>query len=322
MPLLTIDWKPPTNLTDHAGNVIPQDRVFYVSPPSEIGEILSADSTFKKGGKPRKIDWSGISTGIITALFCGFAVGGVVWVIIFLIMVNLSIRESSLLTWIPLSVGAVVAIFALRLFSATKMAVCTFVGTNGVARSVWHDNPQQRLPEVFRFDKATGLRIYRLARYVNRAYQETTYNFNWTDGNDQRVFFIGGQYKHPDDTPPPNDLYHFGLAAENTWTAFALQRAMEELNRNGTVKFSLKGKDVIVIGKGFVEIHQKGDVTRLNYEEIDNLIINQGNIELKRKGAKAGILGIGAKGIFNFKYDDLANAKQFFILFNSLVFES
>lgn len=322
MTPLTINWTPPANLTDHAGNSLRSDRVFFTAPPPEIGELLSADSTLEKGGKARKLDWWSVYYGLFSSVSLGFVAGLVLWVIIFLVMISLSIRDGFLFDnfhWLCLTVGFIVMMLLLRSSALMKSAVCTFVGTNGAAICEWKDNPQERVPETLNFKNAEELRIIQTVHYVNRAYLHTIYGFEWVNHNRQKVYYIGGVYHSQENKPPPEDKYHFALAAENSWSVFAYQSAVEELKRNGTVKFNLSVGDEIIVGSGFVEIHQSGKTARCSTEEIDNVIIKQGIVSLKRKDASSGFFGIGAKGIYTFSYSDLANARLFILLFDSLV---
>ncbi len=322
MTPLTINWTPPASVTDHAGNLLKSDRVFFTAPPSEIGEILSVSSTLGKDGKTKKTDWSGIFSGIFSSILLGFVAGFAVWFVIFIIMAVLSVRNGFLfnnLHWLCLSIGIIATLWLLRATSLTKSAVCSFVGTKGAASCEWKDNPQERVAQLIEFKNAAELRTTQTAHYKNGAYQYTNYGFNWTDRNRQNVFFLIGVYRSRENNPPPEDNYHFALAIEHSWSVFAYQNAIEELKRNGTVRFNLSGGDAIIVGNGFVEIHQRGQTARCNTEEIDDVKIKQGIISLRRKDANSGFFGIGAKGIFTFNYSDLANARLFILLFGALV---
>ena len=66
-------WKPPPTVTDHLGQPLGFDRDFFVPPPPEIGEILSADSSLRLGGATRT-RWVCVGQAVAVSVLAGSVV--------------------------------------------------------------------------------------------------------------------------------------------------------------------------------------------------------------------------------------------------------
>lgn len=218
--------------------------------------------------------------------------------------------------------GLVVGGFVLWRFSpkvAIALASCSYVGTNGVAEYLWDDAPDKRQkPRLLRFQNATELRVTQTRTYINNAYMHTTFIYHWTDGAGKTVYVLNGLYRQNQKTSTREQVrYRFTTASEDAWSVFALERAKAELNRDGVVRFNAKDNNALILGNGFLEIHQRGETVRLNADELARVSVEQGVVTIAHKDAKRSLFG--SQGFYRFDYYDIANAKLFLGLLNALV---
>jgi hypothetical protein len=304
-------WTPTANVTGHAGQLLESNLVFYIPPPPEIGYIRNAYSTLEAGKPTTQWQWGHVLGLLFGGVFLAFGAALITRSIFSLISPELGLL---------VGIGTVVVVMWLMLRDGLIIPVeCSYVGEKGVARFIWNKIPQPvNGTGVFLFQEAQDLQTEQTRHYRNRIYQNTTYSFDWYN-NAQRVFVISGFHYSQDSQPPVQDKYHFALAAEQAWSAFALERARSSLANSGTVSFRLGGNNELIVGSGFLEIVQNRQTARVSTEEIGRVTILQGVVTVRRKDAKTGFFGIGSSGIFNFNYKDIANAKLFIILFDALV---
>jgi hypothetical protein len=198
----TEGWQPPAGLCNHAGQPMSGPKVFFVPPPAEIGEVLTAHSTLKQGVRPRaaaaRLGWALFGAGLGVVLGLGIAGTGVgpFWQVV-----------------CPVGFGALAMTLALL---ATRFRHrCSYVGREGAARFACAGDPQHVTQvELFCFADAAELRTAQTNHYHNGIYAGTNHAFTWTNVAGGRCFQLTGAYQSKNGNPPGADPFHFARAAE------------------------------------------------------------------------------------------------------------
>src|SRR5205807_398476 len=124
--------------------------------------------------------------------------------------------------------------------------------------------------------------------YTNGVYQNTTYNYTWTDVAKQKRFLIQGSHRHEKGSPPAKDPYHFALASELAWTVYLLNQSEAQLTLGGKITFRLKGNDVIKIARDYLKLDIRGRVEELSARDIGDARIDQGAFVIEAADAQKG----------------------------------
>jgi hypothetical protein len=304
VPAIT-PWSPPASLKLHSGRPLDPKMIFFASPPADIGEVVSAYSSLKKG-QPALARLSQIPADIWQgALFLGILAGFVPGLIISFIPGG---------DLIGLIVGLLAGFGVLGFMLWVALAPrCTYVGTKGFAEFM-RMKGKLTDPDIRLFEKARELRTEETRKYKENAYQSTSYTFSWTDERGAEVFKVSGLHVSEKGTPHDKNDYMLGLAAERAWTNFAFERAKQE--QNG-MTFRLNNGDILTLGEGFIDIARGSEHVRLNREDLPNLTIEQGVVKLSGKNINQVFFGLLSS--YEFNYYDIANASLFVALFDSLV---
>jgi hypothetical protein len=298
------EWAPTGEVCNHSGGPISGRDDFFVSPPREIGEVASATTTLRKDAEP-------MSPG--ARLAGGIAAGAVGLVIGVVIAVNLK-NAFWQLFW-PVLLGGVG--LAIALFATGFAHTCTYVAREGLARFRCSGSRDQVKEELFRFADAAELRTSQTRHYTNGVYQNTAYNFAWTDAAGRVRFVIAGSHKSEQGNPPAKDLFHFATAAERAWTIYRLDEIQAQLRTDGMIYFGLGGRNWVKLGQERITLFFNGEEIDCHADEIDQVRIEQGLVQVRRKDAKEG--WFSSRGVFKFPYGSLANAQLFLILMDKLV---
>jgi hypothetical protein len=294
-------------LTNHGGGPLAAESDFFIDPPREIGPILSAHTTLTVGKKPWSPGARLIATGLAGLAGLASASAGVLLV---------APRAEFWYVGVP-TVGSLLG--AGVAFGRTRYAhTCSYVGRDGVAKFTCAGN-RDRITgaEVFSFRDAAELRTGQTKRYVNGAYQGTDYFFTWTDVGGRKRYQIDGTYQKAKGTPPASDPYHFGLAAEMAWTGSLLSQAQRQVELAGEVAFSLTGGQCVRLAPGRMTLQLGGEPLEWPAAEIEAVVVDKGQVKVKRADAKEG--WFSATGVAKFPFDRLANARLFFFLVDRLL---
>ena len=294
-----VAWEPPAGMLTHGDVPIGTELDFFAPPPPEIGEVLNAFSSLKRGQRPLPAAAKGailFLPGAVTlaALSYTRAVDDLWQVVIF------------------------IALFAIGWLLTRFTHTCTYVGKAGVARfqcKKRRENITQQ--EIFLFRDAIELRTSQTRHYHNGVYTGTNYDFTWTDDQDRKVFRCHGTYRGEKKPPKPTDPFHFAESAEVAWSVHLLDRAQEQLDAAGAIVFRLGGTDWVAVGPGFLELNLKGERQRCESAEIGGFSINGGTFKVKRTDAKEG--WFRSTGVFQFPYGTMANARVFLLAIDRLL---
>ena len=292
-------------IRNHGGASLSAKDEFFVDPPEEIGPVISAYTTLRKGAEPMS---QGARLG--TAIVAGM-VALIIGVVIALALKN----APALQILIPLSLGG--AALGIALWATSFKHHCTYVGRDGVARFTCSGSREAVTGDVFCFKDAFELRTSQTRHYTNGVYQGTQYSFNWTDVGGRSRFTIAGRHNSEQGTPAAKDRYHFAAASERAWTLYLLNQVSAQLKMSGTIHFGLGGKNWVKLGERYISVHMSGVTTECDADDIAEVRIYQGMVEVRRKDAQEG--WFSSKGIFKFPYGSLGNAQLFLILMDKVV---
>jgi hypothetical protein len=277
---------------------------FFMPPPAEIGEVVSAYTSLRKDTLPMSPGTR--IAGVMVAGTVGLAIG---------LVISLNIKNPFFQLFWPVllaSSGLLVVLLATR-FKHT----CTYVAQEGVARFTCKGSREQVIGQVFCFKDAAELRTSQTRHYTNNVYQHTQYTYTWTDIGGRTRFVISGQHGSEAGTPPAKDAYHFATAAEKSWTIYLVGQVQAQLKMSGTVFFGLGGRNWVKLGERYISVHMSGVTTECDADDIAEVRIDQGWVQVRRVDAREG--WFSSTGIFKFPYGSLANAHLFLILMDNLV---
>lgn len=307
-------WVPASDVTTHTGEPIPSDYHFFASPPLEIGKVIRAETDGRTGNTPF---FSGKQ--ILYALVAAIILGAVAYRTTYdSNSTERSVKRGNL----PVAIVFALIGAGVGLAAASKRRVCTFVGTEGVARYRYYsDSEKRQRGDVFLFSDADILRTQQTHNYYNGIYTGTTYAFRWTDTSGREFYKVKGSYHGKNKGPRPGDPFYFAASTEQAWADYKRPLAKEAWRKEGFVRFPISGSDYIDLGPTYMDLCFRGKCDRCDLQDIGSFNIQQGQVTLRRRDAKSGFLGFGSTGIYSFPYQNLANARLFLMLLGELVTE-
>ncbi len=202
-------WQPNHGVTTPAGTPIPDGTLFFAAPPEEIGRVLSAACSLRRGGR---LDYSVRRLGgAVTFGFVCLFVGG---------LGAMMLNDNQFPGWLPLlvsfAVGAVLGYIA-----TPEPHRCWYVGEDGFA---FLDYGGQERPlgkaHTFRYADAAELERNEVRTLMYFVYTGTNYTFLWKDAAGKKVFDLTGVYWSWKGTPGPADTFHFAVAAARAWLEY------------------------------------------------------------------------------------------------------
>lgn len=294
-------WTPTENVVRHTGSPLQPEMDFFAVPPSEIGTVISAESTLV--GDEQRIRNRTRQKALLGWGLGGLVAGGFIALL----------AELPLLICALLGVGSGIAI---AILSTRYFYQCSYVGELGIAL---HNLKESRTaePETRIFCYAEGKNLYtqQTRRYYNGIYTGTTYNYRWTrlSGPD---FKLEGNYRSEKGNPPENDLWHFASAAERAWSFYLLEAVNDQLNQRGYVEFPIKGAlNAVRVGPGFMEFEERNGISqRVEVADMKDIRLGSGTFQFKHKDSTWW----SGKGKYSFAYGIIPNARLFLICLEKL----
>jgi hypothetical protein len=286
---------------DHTGAALEDDREFSEQAPSEIGRVLSAFSTMRRGDSPKFV-----KTSITMAqILC------------------LPLILGSVLLWAfgqRLGDDALFAFFGLVIFGGgaaiygliqRRPHECSYVGERGLAR--FSSRPQksdrpQFTHGAYAFERFRVLYVEIGTQSYNGAYAGTTVSFLWRDGDGKLVFRSDASYLSLKDTPNRDNALHFGRAAEKAWTEWVLAKHREEFESSGKTGFPIETGGGIFVSRHGITVRQGKNETELSRDSIKGISVQSGQLCFHRDGEKGGLFG---KGPLTVSYAQVGNAQAF-----------
>jgi hypothetical protein len=287
---------------DHTGAALEDDREFSEQAPSEIGKVLSAFSTMRRGDSPKFV-----KTSITMAqILC------------------LPLILGSVLLWAfgqRLGDDALFAFFGLMIFGGSAAIYgliqrrpheCSYVGERGLARFSSRpprsDRARQFTHGGHAFERFRVLYVQKTIGDHSGAYTGTVVNFLWRDGDGKLVFRSDANYFSLKDTPNRDNALHFGRAAEKAWTDWVLVKHRTEYETSGKTGFPLEFGGGIFVSRHGITVRQGKTETELSRDEVKSISVDNGRISFHREIDSRGLLG---KTPFSVPYATVGNAQAF-----------
>ena len=294
-----------SSIPDHRGQPRPAEFDLFADLPAEIGAVLSAESTLKKG----KQEMSAPLRTLIIVLPAAAVAGWIVWSTY---DPNLIVRTGPTIT----AMIVFAAIAGLAMYFTRFSHRCTYVGEYGVFKADLKGR-RDALPktEMLLFRDAAALRASQTRHYYNGVYTGTNYDFRWLDAAGTKRLRLTGTHRGQHGPPKAYDAFHFAAAAEVAWSIHYLARAQAELQREGSIAFPVDSKRTVRVGPGFLEFHFGDEPVRFRAEDIGSVSLNDGFFSFKHRDAK----WFSRAGKFNFQYGQMANGKVFFLALEKLM---
>ncbi|MGQ0626538.1 MAG: hypothetical protein ACT4PL_00365 [Phycisphaerales bacterium] len=289
-------------VTEHNGDPLPAEAVFFAPAPPEIGAVLTAHTSLRKGQRP----WNPGTRWLVCIVPGALVAAGFVF---------LGWRNNPGTT-APINPEDVVGLIFGGIVFAIAWALtgfshsCSYVGSLGIARLAVRGGPD-RPPRIRRllFEEVAELRTFKNSVYVNFIYAGTNYWYKWADARGKVRFKIAGGYWTLKENPGVADPSWIGESASRAWTQFLWPRMAEEIDRVGWMQFNIAGGRFVRVGRGYVE-YGKGDRTaRIDREDIKSVKIESGVVTIEHKDAR----WYSGKGKFTCAVQQLANFRVFLI---------
>lgn len=292
---------------DHSGQPRPMDAEFFAPPPPMIGKITSAETSLRQGkgplSMPVRLTIAALVAGVIIAGMIGLGH-----------LSDVKRQDREILAIIGYIIAAIAA--AIVMFVTRFKATCGYVGEEGVAvftmRRTRDAEPEM---EMFLFTDAAEVHASQTRQFYNGVYTGTTYDYRWTDSAGRRVFRRNGTYRGKDKPPKQGDPFHFADSAEIAWSQHYLERALKQLEAEGSMSFRVDRKRVVRVGPGFLEFHFGAEPVRVTRDDIAAVSLSEGTFSFKHKDAKWYSLS----GKYNFQYGMMANPKVFILALDKLM---
>lgn len=214
-------WCPSAKVTTHAEHPIPVEMDFFVAPPAEIGEVISAYSTLTRGNEP-VAPTARMIIGILVASV--LALGAILVIRQFKLGDEMfAYAEGAVVGLVGLSV-----VYVLTRFKHT----CSYVGQHGLARYTLRGSRDGVYKvEEFDFGNATDLFSSQTSYDFDGRYVGTDYFYRWTNASGKQVFNLEGKYKSQPGTPEAGDPFYFASKGEIAWKQYLLVALQAELER-------------------------------------------------------------------------------------------
>jgi hypothetical protein len=301
-------WTPPLGVVMHNGEPIPETMAFFEPPPVEIGEIVTAYSTVTRGMRYSSVRRRWLLIGIGNACLAAL-----------IIIVGSTGTLGNLPEAIAMAVLSVIFVglpvgFVFSLVGEFRQVV-TYVGRKGLFKAMSPRNGTVSKREQFLFASASDLYVAIQTNYAHGIYAGSQFTFTWNDPQDKKIYKIKGSYFSSKDKPRAKNLLHFARAAEMLWSDHLLELIKPELESEGKVLFRANDKrDSVSIGPGFLEFYISGKEHRITVEEIGQISLGSGWLQIQHKDAK----WLSGKGKFAFNCGSFANARLFLFLLEKL----
>ncbi len=298
-------WEPPPEIKTHAEVAVPVEMDFFISPPAEIGELLSVYSTLTHNKEPM-----GATPRMVIAMVVAIAVWLGTWL-------GLSAMDpmNGNFGHVLGGILGLIGFWIVYLVTSFKHT-CTFVGTKGLARyTIKGSREAEPTEELLEFDHVTDLFTGQTRHYTNGAYTGTHYFFRWDGPDGKHRLHLTGTFHSEPGNPVAKDPYHFAQAGEIAWSIHLLDQLQADLDKHGSVEFRVNRNDAVRVGIGFMEFCFGNGEERLDGEELQHISIAGGTFSFKTADAK----WYSSKGKFSFNYANMANARCFLLVLNNLL---
>jgi hypothetical protein len=298
-------WVPEPDVTNHAGQPIPENSDFFAPPPIEIGRIISAETTLIKHEEPPLVRLIRLCK-LSIMIFIGILLSPVT---IPLLCILFFLRLNDYILWMGNS-------------NQHNRFFCTYIGEHGLAvLSVKGRKWSRPKSELFLFQDEVALYSEKVELKVNGIYRQTKYYFHWMRGR-QKLYKIAGVF-HKHKKLRFDHMLQFGDAAKIAWNRYLQSKLTHQLEHAGYVEFMIRNRlgsfTAIRVGAEFVEfVSRKGEPKRVLKSEIQSICLRFGGFALVLQAPNRDRELKWARKCF-FRYENVGNVQFFMFLMENLL---
>jgi hypothetical protein len=345
-------------LKTHGGFRHPDDAEFFMPPPPEIGNLISAETTLQTSTqlmseKTRR-----------SIVICIYAIPFVVMTVTMTFLMwngsknnNIPPAASSLPWWeqplpwwgmlIPNALLAANFAFLLGFFIVKKLKLktaknyCSYIGEKGLANyELIGDRTSLPKEKTLIFENTHSLFHQDFDWYDDDSIRTgASYNYTWVKDSGGIFVILGTYHSKVNKVPLHNDRWHFADKAESLWTKHLVSNFDAQLAKNGYVEFPFLTDKLQSIHNPEAQIKAEFPLPKNGLKSIR---VGQNSLELiNKKGAaqrfpyselqkvtlNAGVLKFkhpdsiwsSGKEDFSYNYKGIANEQAFTIYLKKLV---
>lgn len=346
------------NLKTHGGFRQPSDPEFFMPPPPEIGNLISAEttlrtSTYLMAEKTRR-----------SIVICIYAIPFVVMTVTMEILMwnssknnNVPPSVASLPWWeqplqwwgwlIPSALLAANFAFLLGFFTVRKLKLqtarhhCSYIGEKGLANyELIGDGASLPKEKTLIFENAHSLFHQDFDWYDDDGIRTgASYNYTWVKDSGGIFVILGTYHSKVNKFPLHNDKWHFADKAESLWTKHLVSNFDAQLAKNGHIEFPFLTDELQPVHNPDAQIKA---VFQLSRNGLKSIRVGQNFLELiNKKGSSqrfsysemqeitldSGVLKFkhpdsvwsSGKEDFSYNYRGIANEQAFTIYLKKLL---
>jgi hypothetical protein len=315
LPEVVRNWIPPATLRNHDGAKPSTPRRFLWGPPSNIGEILSADSNVPESGRPSFL------LSFLLRSVIAFIVG----------LAGYLLFASGLVFPVQDELSSLrIALLRLYVFLAGWWTFsgwpdpprCTYLGADGAACLTGSGWRSEKLAgaQILVFKEATALFVTKLRNPYGR---RNDFRFRWHRSIfEAPVLAVSGNHSSKQELPDSDHLYHFGLRVEEAWTRRLISEMNEDWTAGRVLSFPCRGylwkqalpnvvalddcQEIRLTTTGLLII-DRGRTLAVMYPNIMDVQFDGRILSMHLHGSQ----WTGMRKEFRIRYQDLGNAQVF-----------
>ena len=277
--------------TTFLGRPIPDSWAFFEPPRTEIGDVIMAETTLRKGedwrASQRKIHRRIIAISVFVGL-AGSSIG-------YLDMHSTPVFCFFLFAIIAYLSGLLVG----SAFYSFKHC-CSYVGQSGIQVSYLTGERNQKLTtEVLRFEEA-----FDSVGSFKEINHDRTEELEWRREDGSRLLRLKTAHATIDFTRVTGHLHRLIATSNLVWMEVIWARMIKQWNAGEPLIFRLKKNDTISLSRGLLSITQSGKAKDYPTGVLKELKLRQARFELVTREAD----WVGLKGRFYAHYWDIGNA--------------
>ena len=294
---------------NHNGSYTSELDVFFGDPGGQIGQVLSGSTNAQRDPQTGQVKQR--NGGRVFFAILGAGGGALVgWGAAAFLVAKIASEPIAAANWFAIIFFGIIGA-VLTWIIAEPADICTYVGTDGVAR--FKRKKGNITAEILRFADAAAMTAGKTRQYVNGVYSGTSYNFAFKDRGGSQLFTVIGQFQQKEyQQAPASDGVHFGHACEDSWTYWRFNQLMDEIATTGIAKFQTGGGNWVGLAPGMMELHFNGKHEKLEKQDIADLFLQNGFLTIERKGAKKG--WFTKDGVFQFSCAQMSDFRAFIIM--------
>jgi hypothetical protein len=280
-------WQAHPSITSHAGLPLSINADFFMPPPIEIGNIISANTTLSKTAQPMNIYLRSIligSAGVMLQIAGAYPVfsllaGGFIGLIIWHIT---QFRRS-----------------------------CSYVGSRGLAEYYLVGSRLGKVRAKFLlFENVDDFYAKILHNYTDGRYSMTWYKYRWVNRSGNSFTINGFYTRHFG----PDSNYILGNQVQFSWNKYISEQYSKKDLADGYVEFPIRNRGKLIavrVGKSFLDFITIFEgiphFDRIAQKDLKWFRLKEGVFYFKHQNSRWW----SRKGKYHCKYADISNAKVF-----------